>query len=306
MRKIIREFVPPILLKVFRLNRRKKGGLVSLQEDISTLTQKYNLQLPNDSVIIGNGPSCQQFLEKHLSFLSGKSIFCVNAFATSEYFVQVKPQFYVFADPAYWSKNEFSPLKSVLFNTYENLKNGVDWKLFLMFPVIAKEWNFAINLPTENPNIEIVYFNSWNDDSTLNKFEKYKANLEMPVCQTVTIPTLFLSLNLGFKSNFLVGVDMSLHECVSVNSENVVCIREKHFYDVEKTILKPFYRDIDSINTPNEIIKMDELFHRFSVMFKGFMELEDYSKFLNAKVYNLSPESYVDAFERMNLDDISV
>ena len=298
MRKLLREFIPPILLKIFRTIRRKKSGQVALQEDISTLKEKYQLQLPNDSVIIGNGPSLKHFLTKHGSFLEGKALFCVNAFAISDYFSELKPQFYVFADCFYWSKEGAQATESIQ-NTYRSLKEKVTWEIVLLFPVGARDWNFAKDLPQQNPYIRIAYFNNCLDESSL-KFEKYKSNLAMPLSQTVTVAALFLSLNLGFKRNYLVGVDMSLHVNVFVNEENVVCNREQHFYDKGEANVKPF------INTLQETIKMDLLFYRLSLMFKGFLEMEEYSKFLGAKVYNLSKDSFIDAFERVNLDDVSV
>jgi hypothetical protein len=298
MRLLLKELIPPVIFKIPRLFiNTKKKRLSVIEEDITALKHTLQLILPKESVIIGNGPSFQQFMDKHSSFLIGKSIFCVNAFATSDYFCELKPQFCVFADCFYWSKEGTQATESIQ-NTYKCLKETVTWKLYLLFPVGAREWNFAIDLPNHNPNIKIGYFNNSLDDSSF-KFDKYKSNLAMPLSQTVTVAALFLSLNLGFKRNYLVGVDMSLHVNVFVNEENVVCNREQHFYDKGEAKVKPF------INTLQETIKMDLLFYRLSLMFKGFLEMEEYSKFLGAKVYNLSKDSFIDAFERVNLDDVS-
>jgi hypothetical protein len=294
MQTILREFVPLFFLRIYRYFKRKGIKTLIIEEDIS----KIRLQITsgNDCVILGNGPSLNQFMDNHGSFLVGKSLFCVNAFAVSEYFTQLKPQYYVFADSFYWNKEAFEATESIQ-NTYRCLRDLVTWKITLFFPFGVREWNFAIDLPSLNPNISIAYFNNASDDSP-SKFQNYWLNTAMPQYQTVTVVALFLGLNLGFKTNYLVGVDMSLHVNVFVNEQNIVCHRDQHFYDKGEVKSKPF------INTLQDTIKMDVLFHRLSLMFAGFLELEEYANYLNSKVYNLSPTSFIDAFERINLDKV--
>lgn len=112
------------------------------------------------------------------------------------------------------------------------------------------------------------------------------------------VASIFLSLNLGHKTNYIVGADMSLHENVFVNKNNVVCNYDRHFYDKDAPVAIPFYK----IEDGSEVFKMDELFLAFSKMFKGFWELEEYADYLNAKIYNASHQSYIDSFERFDLE----
>lgn len=46
---------------------------------------------------------------------------------------------------------------------------------------------------------------------------------------------------------------------------------------------------------------MHELFAPLSRKFEGYIILEDYSKYLAAKVYNATSKSYIDAFERYKI-----
>lgn len=83
-----------------------------------------------------------------------------------------------------------------------------------------------------------------------------------------------------------------------MNKRNIVCFSDTHFYDDEKSEEVPFWKNEEE-TVP---FKMDEIFQAFSLMFKGFQELEEYSKFLNSKIYNASHKSYIDAFERYDIE----
>ena len=296
---IIKELVPNIILRGLRYLIHSKSNATLINEDISNLKDKYNLLLTRESVIIGNGPSLMHTLTNHLSFFNNKTIFCVNNFVASEYLEIIKPTFYVLADPAYWCKNCSPALLEHINNTYEQLKIKVKWQMFLLLPAAARGCNYFINLPIENENIILAYYNSNGSEESLEKAHVlYKNNKAMPPPQTVLISAIFLSLNLGFKTNYLVGADLSLHENIFVNKSNVVCFYDRHFYDNVEQIAVPFWKN-DDIGDP---FKMDETFLAFSRMFKGFWELEEYSKYLNAKIYNASHISYIDAFERYDLE----
>ena len=298
MRLSLRDFMPIGLLRLNRALKhyRRQVQLDDVIEDISGFAQKYSIEHNKECVIIGNGPSLTEIIEGHISFFENKSVFCVNAFSTSDYFEVIRPQFYVFADYLYWDKKALE-FYDVIHRTRDALISKVNWPLVLCFPISAKIWNFAIDIPVHNKNISIIYYNNNLNDSE-DKFYKYKENTAAPLCQTVTISALFLGLNLGFSSVYLAGVDMSLHKNIHVTQNNVVCNRDEHFYDIDKAQLKPWLKDL---NTP---ITMDLLFYRLSLMFRGFIEMEEYSKFLGAKVYNLSKNSFIDAFERIDLNEL--
>lgn len=268
------------------------------KHDILELKKKYETDFAKESIIIGNGPSLKLFLENHINFIERKTIFCINSFATSIYFELIKPTFYVFADPNYWNKNCSESLSKEHDAIYQIFKNCVTWKMIILLPTNAKKWNWFIDLPQTNNNIEIAYYGVEPAINHENRFLEYKENKAAPPFQTVLVAAIFLSLNLGFKTQYLVGADLSLHETVFVDDENVVCNTENHFYEekVHKHS-KPFWK-----NSENTVaFKMDELFLAFSIMFKGFRELEAYSKYLNSKIYNASNKSYIDSFERYDL-----
>ena len=304
---IVKELTPPIIQRFIRFILRKTSIKENVDEiieitneDISSFKIDQHIRLSTESLIIGNGPSFKFFMDYHKSFIDGKIVFCVNSFADTEYFEKIKPQFYIFADPAYWNRNCSGDLLEELNRTCESIKKKVTWSIYILFPIAAREWNFLSDLPSQNSNINIIYYNNqinFKKDYEF-RYKLYKSNQAMIHCQNVLVAAIFLSLNLGFKASYLVGADLSLHEEVFVNKLNTVCHKQKHFYDEGTTSLVPFWKDNENTAT----FKMHELFEAFSLMFKGFTELEEYSKYLGAKIYNISNKSYIDAFERLDLD----
>lgn len=298
IKNIIKEIVPNIFLRCFRYVKL----LIlhnSTKEDISTFNKNHHVQLFEESIILGNGPSLKHTLTNHLSFFDNKNVFCLNFFVESEAFMTLKPKFYVFADPAFWSKNCSPKLSAQISKISEQLKEKVSWQMYLFLPSTARGWNYFQESLESNNNITLIYYNINPSTEILHKRHLlYKENKAMVQAQTVLIAAIFISLNLGVKTNYVVGGDLSMHEVLFVNKENIVHFYHKHFYDKEEVDASPFWRNPEQIST----FRMDELLLAFSLMFKGFWELEEYSKFLGAKIYNASHKTFIDAFERYDFE----
>lgn len=299
LKKLVKDFIPPIIIKIYYKFLKQSTVVDRHEEGVSTFVEEFNFNLTESSIIMANGPSLKEFFKNHFDFIRGKTVFAINSFADSNYFVKVKPSFYVFADPNYWAKDLSIIMKQSIESTYNNMLEKVEWPMFIFLPISARSWNSFIDLPTKNNNIKLVYFNNARsiEKNSIKRWEIYKSNRAMIPAQTVTIAAINLSLNFGFKKNFVLGADMSMHEKIHVDKHNVVCIVESHFYEKESYKEHPFWKD----SANKETFTMEESFIAFSRMFRGFMELEKYSRFLKAKVYNIGEASYIDAFERINL-----
>ena len=300
LKKLIKELLPPFAFRAVQYLNNANATPPVVDEDISGLKEKFKLKLSEESIIIGNGPSLKHTLSNHLDFFQGKTVFCVNSFVESEYFEAIQPTFYVLADLIYWDRG-CTPKRHAEYVevVYRLLVQKVKKPMFLLLPIAARDWNWFQNMPKENPNITLAYFNNASiSDSADVRHPLYLKNVAMPHVQTVLVAAVFFSLNLGFKKSYLVGADLSFTETIFVNKDNMVCIVDKHFYDKNDPAPIPFW----SLPDESGIFKMDELLLAFSLMFKGFLELEAYAKFLNVKVYNASHKSYIDAFERYDLE----
>jgi hypothetical protein len=122
----------------------------------------------------------------------------------------------------------------------------------------------------------------------------------MPKAQNVLIAALFVAINMSYKKIYLFGADHSWHETIELNSKNIVCFRDAHFYDNDDAHLIPFYKGYANQDT----FTMQELFDAFATMFRGYDMLQVYARSLGCKIYNLSSKTFVDAFERIKPDQL--
>lgn len=263
-------------------------------------TNNFGIKPINDDVVIlGNGPSLKETMESahDLDFIKSKQKFCVNSLVNQEEFATLKPDFLVFMDPFYWSKDLVEPFLTEYKKTREIIL-GIDWEMVIFMPEAAKKWNFFMDVSSKNSKVKIIYINTKsnleNNLTDEERFCLYKQNKLMPHVQNVLVAAIYLSVNMGFKRVYIFGADHSWHQNIEVNQNNVLCVKDVHFYDKIDTQLEPWYKNADC----SETFTMTELFLSLSRKFSSYMELEKYSRYMNSKIYNTSRLSFIDAFER--------
>lgn len=274
---------------------------------------------PNDvCLVLGNGPSLKDSIEKHMDLFEGKKIICVNQFNKSEYYERIKPDFYILADPMYWNKpfqkirddlnenhlDQFKPeeleyyqsLKNIVEGTINNIERKTQWPMTLFLPLQSMLSKELGDLPSKNPYVSICYYNTTpiNRGFTALLYFLYRHNLGMPTPMTVLNAAIFLTLNMGFKKIFLLGADHTFHEDLTVNEKNMVCTKPLHFYDTEKVKNLPMFKEQNTGTT----FTMHDWWMFLYKMFRSHFYLEAYSKSLNAKIYNASERTFLDAYER--------
>ena len=280
------------LINKFKKNKNKNSNFSdrnSLNNHLKDLRLNYN-----ESIIIGNGPSLENYIKKNHDFFKQKNLFCVNFFLKTIIFFELKPNYSIIVDPYIWKRKIPASYIEDFEQCIENLQK-VDWNFTLFLPDDAKVWNWFINVPFSNKNVSIIYFKNipnYNKNLTETDFLKFQNYQQFPHFQNVLVAAIFFSINLGSKKNYIVGADMNLHQNIVVNHANQLCDYTKHFYDND-VILMPMYKD-----NGIDIFKISEYFQALSMMFQGFEVIESYSKYLNAKIYNLTENSFIDCFER--------
>ncbi|HSH65655.1 MAG TPA: 6-hydroxymethylpterin diphosphokinase MptE-like protein [Bacteroidia bacterium] len=261
----------------------------------SRVVKRFPEAAGKSCIVMGNGPSLSDSLQKHPSFFEKHTLICVNGFAnTSEYSI-LKPQYYVFLDPFFWESDQEGIKKIV-----NAIFTKTDWPLTLFVPQKAKKSRLA-SILRKNPHIHIHYFNYtvFNGFETIG-FWLFKHNIASPQCQNVAVAALFLALNMGFKEIILVGADHSWHEYLHVNEQNMLCIKDVHFYDTrpsKEVNYQPLYS-----TTPGVTWKMNEIFSIWAKVFLGYMVIKNYSIYRHSKIINASELSFIDAFDRMKIN----
>jgi len=252
-----------------------------------------------DIIILGNGPSLKENLEKDMNVLKKTNTFAVNKFCLTPEFHLLKPKYYLLIDPAFYIKKntslKFLELQKSIFDAF---MQKINWNMTLFIPVrtdMKDDWS---NLTMNNNHITTTYINSNNATGFKSvTFALYKYNFAMPITQNVLVGAIFLSLNMGYKNIYLLGAEHSWTEDLRVNNKNQLYICNKHYYGEEDTI---FYKGIEQ----KEIWKMHEILSAWSKTFMSYFVLRDYAEKVNANIYNLTRDSYIDAFQKAKFEEL--
>lgn len=253
-------------------------------------------QYDGDVVILGNGPSLPATIAAHRKFLEGKQLLCVNLFSDTDHFEQLKPKHYVVVSPNMWSGKPDPRTVENRRKVWSSLAKKTSWPMQLYLPYEAdrtKDWKEIIR---SNANIRVVYFNRTPVDGHgfLRHF-LFKKGYGMPRPHNVIIPSLFLSVNLGFDEIYLIGADHSWLPETSVDDENNVLVCQKHFYDENEA------RPEGMIKNNEGLRKLHEVLEKWMISFKSYFIIREYAESQNVKIWNATPGSFIDAFDRIKL-----
>lgn len=252
--------------------------------------------LPADTadelVILANGPSLNATVEQHADFLRGKGLMAVNFCADSPMFTRLRPQYYLIADPLFWIVDE---KRDRLFGA---LAERTDWKLHLLMPAKAladKRWQQMI---AANKNISLHIYNTTPIEGFRGFAEwLYRRGMGVPRPHNVLIPAIAQGLRMPFRKIYLAGADHSWLPEITVTDRNEVLMHQKHFYDQGTSKAEGVKQE--NLNTAR---LHTILFHMYTA-FKAYFTLRDYAASLGKQVINITPGSYIDAFERLNLNE---
>lgn len=253
---------------------------------------KYSIK-DRDLVILGNGPSLIDLLDKGQKFFEDKDLICVNFFPLSNYFVTTKPSIFITSAPELWFDNVDDIYLEKSEKLFKALGEKTQWPLKLFIPFSARKSGSWESHISNNDNIEIVYFN----DIGVEGFQSlifwfFKKNLTMPRPHNVLIPAIFNAINMGYQNIYLWGAENNQFLEMSVDDQNNALIRQKHFYD--------------SSNVQAKIMKkagigkrrVHEILHKFMLSFEGYHIIRKYADNRGVRVINQTPDSMIDAFDR--------
>jgi len=249
-------------------------------------------------VILGNGPSLKDFLKQYRTFLTGKATMAVNHFADTEIFTDIKPDYYMINVPEFWTDDVDADVLERRNRLIDSLMNKTTWKMHLILGMGAKKSEKWTGIAKKNPNISLHYINPTPVEGfKWFRFFCYRHNCGMPRPHNVLIPAIMTGINMGFKEIFLTGADHSWLEELFVADDNTVYLTQRHFYDAQTA--RP---DVMKKMGKNKR-RLHEILHKFMLSFKAYFDLNDYAKSKHIKIYNLTKNSFIDAFDRLKLPD---
>jgi hypothetical protein len=254
--------------------------------------------LNSDScVVLGNGPSLSTTLSNHINWLKTQHLVAVNHFAYSDAFMELKPRSYVLQAPEFFMEKPPSEIHNdAREKLWDRLIKQTNWPMDVFVPIQAKSSTYFNSLSSlhKHPFLTFRYYNPTPIEGFPSlTYRLYRHNLGMPRPHNVLLPAIFLMLNRGVKTLFIVGADHSWHETLQTTSIGAR-VDHSHFYDNKPEI--------------HSMLKLDgkpyfvhDMFRKWHLAFKGYHDLQAYSKTIGATIFNASERTYIDAFERVNI-----
>lgn len=230
-------------------------------------------------IVMGNGPSLRGTIENEMPRLRATRTLAVNFAACTPEFNEIRPDFYVLADPVFFT--EGNPQVDKLMSDL----GSVSWDMILFVPRGAKP-------RISNPNIRILPFNMVGvEGSAMLEDFAFRHRLGMPRPRNVLIPSLMIACWLGFKKITIKGADHSWMETLRVDGNNNVISVQPHFYSdstEEKERVRQVYADV----------RLHHIIYSFYVAFRAYHSIERYASKNGITIVNETPDSFIDAFRR--------
>lgn len=237
-------------------------------------------------IIMGNGPSLNDTIANHRDKLLSTPTLAVNFAANAPEFRELKPRFYVLADPHFFTATDNANIVKLI----ESLSN-IDWEMTLFMPFEARNSKFSLT----NHYVKIEYFNflavegyDWLENWA------YKSGRGMPRPRNVLIPSIMIAMKMGFGSIFITGADHSWTKTLSVNDKNEVVSIQPHFYKEDTNEEKRIR--VDYLKYP-----LHQIIYSFYVAFSAYHKISRYARHRGVNIYNATPQSFIDAFPRRSL-----
>lgn len=239
-------------------------------------------------VVLGNGPSLRGVLDGSPDLLRRHRLMAVNFFGNTPEFSELKPEFYVLADPHFFRNPDDPNVASLM----RNLAVAT-WPLTLFIPSGAK----VPEALRKAENVVVTPYNCVGVEG-FGWLERlaFRHHRGMPRPRNVLVPSVMLGLWMGFRRIYLLGADHSWLGMLSVDEQNRVATVQPHFYKEDERELSRIKADY--IKRP-----LHEVLRGFYLAFKSYHTIEPYARSIGAAVYNSTPGSFIDAFERAPLPE---
>lgn len=251
-----------------------------------------------DCVILGNGPSLNLSLKQSNSFFKGKDLFAVNFFWKTQHFEILKPRYYLILSTSYWAEGLIDQNDEGRKETFRQIAAITTWEMTLFVPAIAIKktaWRKELD---QNKNIKIAYLNITPIEGFQNFcFYTFKKNWGMPRPHNVLIANIKVAIELKYENVYLLGADHSWMKEIFVTDDNRVYLTQKHFYD-EQTAKA----DVMYYGTQNESRNIAQVLEKFVHSFNSYYLLHDYANKSGVKIFNATKGSFIDAFQRIDLN----
>jgi len=239
-------------------------------------------------IILANGPSLRDTIDSHAGPLRSTPTMAVNFFANTPEFDLLRPPMYVLADPHFFTAAGQANVDGLWRRLAED---GRDIDIYVPVQYIAAA-RARIGADAAG---RLRPFNCVGVEGFAT-FERmaYSRGMAMPRPRNVLIPAIMVALRAGYTEIYLTGADHSWMSTIRVTDGNEVVSVQPHFYTdsgAETSRITTAYRDI----------RLHEVIYSFYTAFAAYHRIRRYADSCGARIYNATPGSFIDAFERRPL-----
>lgn len=243
-------------------------------------------------LVICHGPSLKENIELIKKNQSNYQIYSVNYFANTDYFPDIKPKYYLIADPVLWLNKVSSDYKEENNKLYNNL-NSIKWNMTIVCP--EKGYQFIKNR-INNKFISVEKINHFTIDFKNEDFSIFALRWKLitPTYSTAAVMALWHAILNKKKDIVIYGADFSYFKEFKVDQKtNQLSNSFPRFYKNSKAEDKGLAK---YANRSKYMIH--ERLQKCTFAFYQMYLISRVAKNLKIKISNASNNSYLDCFPR--------
>lgn len=242
-------------------------------------------------VLMANGPSLREVLDRELDRLASSTTMAVNFAANAPEYFDVRPDYYVMADPHFFRNDGRDPNVGRLWG---NLRKS-DWKMTLFLPVQhrRKILDFFSREGALPAGVTLKWFNLTPAEGARPlRHLLYRRGWATPRPRNVLIASLMIALREGFRDIVIVGADHTWTQSLWVDDKNRVVSVQPHFY-------KDNEKELDRVAKEYEGYHLHDILGSMTIAFRSYHLIADYAASIGARIANATSGSFIDAFPRL-------
>lgn len=243
----------------------------------------------NAIAVLANGPSLADSIAHHADTLRRMPTVAVNFMAATPQFEQLRPDYYVLADPFFFNGQGHDNIDAL----WQSLRYCAHpMTLCVPAPKAAQARRLLaggtgkVSVATYNyiGAQGFAWFENW----------AYRHRLAMPRPRNVLMPAIMCAIAASYREIYVLGADHSWLETLRVADDNTVVSVQPHFYEDSR-------KELDRIAVHYRSIRLHQLLDSFRIAFASYHTLQRWAAHAGIAIYNSTPGSYIDALPRRPL-----
>lgn len=258
---------------------------------LSKLPSPSGLPKEEALIIMGNGPSLRETIDKKLDILRKSKTLAVNFAANADSYLKLKPDIYVLADPHFFKvENDGLSSDPNVRRLWENIAAS-DWNMTLYMPCKAK----IPDSIKHNIHITVKRYNLTPGEGLTGPVHwLYRKGLAMPRPRNVLIASIMIALREGYRDIYIVGADHTWSRDLWVDDKNRVISVQRHFY-------KDNDKEFERVAQEYAGYHLHDILNSLTIAFRSYHQIAGYAAKIGARITNCTPGSFIDAFPRSSL-----